>query len=58
MTNEMKLQNGVLTMGALDEVSGGTVSELEDLTRDHLIRMFREQTESLPIKLKVFSKKI
>ena len=33
MTNEMKLQNGVLTMGALDEVSGGTVSELEDLTK-------------------------
>ena len=33
MTNELKLQNEVLTMGALDEVSGGTVSELEDLTK-------------------------
>ena len=33
MTNEMKLQNEVLTMGALDVVSGGTVGELEDLTK-------------------------
>ena len=33
MTNEMKLQNEVLTMETLDRVSGGTVGELEDLTK-------------------------
>ena len=33
MTKEMKLQNDVLTMENLDEVSGGTVGELEDLTK-------------------------
>ena len=33
MTKEMKLQNDVLTMENLDEISGGTVGELEDLTK-------------------------
>ena len=33
MTNEMKLQNEVLGIEELDEVSGGTVCELEDLTK-------------------------
>ena len=33
MTNEMKLQNEVLTMENLDEISGGTVGELNDLTK-------------------------
>ena len=33
MTNELKLQNEVLTTEALDAVSGGTVRELEDLTK-------------------------
>ena len=32
MTSEMKLQNDVLTMNQFDEVNGGTVGELEDLT--------------------------
>ena len=33
MTKEMKLQNEVLTMESLDGISGGTVGELEDLTK-------------------------
>ena len=33
MTNEMKLQNEVVTMESLDRISGGTVTELEDLTK-------------------------
>lgn len=33
MTNEMKLQNEVLTMESLDRISGGTVGELKDLTK-------------------------
>ena len=33
MTNDMKLQNEVLTMENLDEVSGGTVDQLHELTK-------------------------
>ncbi len=33
MTKEMKLQNEVLTMESLDRISGGTVGELNDLTK-------------------------
>ena len=33
MTNEMKLQNEVLTLEALDEVNGGTCDQLHELTK-------------------------
>ena len=46
MTKEMKLQNDVLTMENLDEISGGTGDQLHELTKaftsnNNILNFFR-----------------
>ena len=57
MTNEMKLPNDVLTMEALDEVSGGTCDQLHDLTKaltsnNNILNFFADAAE-LATKIKL-----
>lgn len=57
MTNEMKLQNEVLTMEALNEINGGTCDQLHELTKaftsnNNILNFFADAAE-LATKIKV-----
>ena len=57
MTNEMRLQNDVLTMEALDEVTGATGDQLHELTKsftsnNNVLNFFADAAE-LATKIKV-----